>query len=198
MEVKEYIEQKLRETKRAGIEDLIKYLEESDFFTAPASTRYHGAFPGGLAEHSLNVYDTMMAVDEMLYNKYGVPKAPQDSIIIVALLHDLTKVNQYATEQKWRKDANGKWEAYDAYVNKPDFTMGHSAKSIYLAQNYITLSPQEAQAIFWHMGAYDKSEYNNFNAMGEAFTNNQLAYKLHTADMMATYILENETIHWKN
>lgn len=197
MNVKEFIIERLRETKREGIENLIKFLDENDFFTAPASTRYHGAYEGGLAEHSLNVYDAMIALDKMLNEVYGMPKCDKNSLTLVALLHDVTKINTYKVEQKWRKDANGKWEAYNAYVSKPDLDMGHAPKSIFYIQQFIKLTPEEAQAIFWHMGAYDTSEYTNYNGMGNAYTNNSLAYKLHTADMMATYVIENETVEWE-
>lgn len=196
--LRDFICEKLRSTKREGIEHLINYLDENDYFTAPASTRYHGAYEGGLAEHSVNVLDCMLSVDKMLYDVYGMPKDDENSIILVALLHDLCKINCYKVEQKWRKDANNKWESYDAYVRTPDLAMGHGGKSVYLAMKNIELSEREAQAIFWHMGPYDKSEYMTSNEMGEAFTKNSLAYKLNTADMMATYVLENETIEWGN
>jgi hypothetical protein len=196
--VKDFIETKLRSTNREGIEDLITFLEENDYFTAPASTRYHGAYPGGLAEHCVNVLDAMMALDDMLNTVYGMPKCNEDSIILVALLHDLTKVNFYGIEKKWRKDENNKWEQYDAYVWNPDYEMGHSAKSIWVASKYIKLTDEEAQAIFWHMGAYDVSNYNSLNALSNAFGKNPLAYKLHTADMMATHVLENENIEWED
>jgi hypothetical protein len=195
MNDKEFVIEKLRETGREGIEDLIKFLEDSDFFTAPASTRYHGAYTGGLVEHSVNVYDTMLALDKMLFEEYSVPKCDANSLILVSLLHDVTKIGTYKLEQKWRKDANGKWESYTGYSKKADFEMGHAAKSVFLIQQYIKLTPEEAQAIFWHMGAYDTSEYTSYNGMGEAFTKNSMAYKLHTADMMATYIVENETLN---
>ena len=196
-ELRNFVIDKLNETGR-NVEQLINYLDNTDFFVAPASTRFHGCYPGGLAEHSVNVLDTMLALDDMLNKVYGMPKDNKGSIIIVALLHDLCKIGCYKTEQKWRKDDNGKWESYNAYVRKPDLAMGHGGKSVYLASCNIELSEKEAQAIFWHMGAFDKSEYNSFNEMDEAFTKNSLAYKLHTADMMATYVLENDTVKWEN
>ena len=195
---KDFIVSKLNETKREGIEDLIEYMENNGFFNSPASTKYHGAYNGGLAEHSINVYDTLVSLDKMLYDVYGMPNDSPDSIIIVSLLHDLTKMDCYKEKQLWRKDNNGKWEGYTGYVKEPGLSMGHAGKSVFIAQKFIQLTDKEAQAIFWHMGAYDKSEYNSFNEMGDAFTKNSLAYKLHTADMMATYVLENETIKWED
>lgn len=196
--VKDFIIQKLESTNREGIENLIDYLENGcDFFTSPASTKYHGAYDGGLAEHSLNVLDCMMMLDNSLNETYGMPKDNEASIILVALLHDLCKVDTYVSKQLWRKNADGKWESYTGYVREPKLSMGHGGKSVFIANKFVKLTDEESQAIFWHMGAYDKSEYNNFNEMSDAYTKNSLAYKLHTADIMATYVLENETIEWE-
>lgn len=197
LKLQEFIETKLKSTKRNGIENLIQYLSDSDFYKAPASTKYHGCYEGGLAEHSVNVLDCLLTLDKTLNEVYGMPKDDENSLIIIALLHDITKIGDYKSKQLWRKDANGKWESYTGYVREPDLCMGHAGKSIFEIQKYIQLTDKEAQAIFWHMGAYDRSEYNSFNEMGEAFNKNSLAYKLHTADMMATYVLENENIVWE-
>lgn len=194
--LRDYFVEQLNNTGR-DVKKLIEFLDTSDFFTSPASTKFHGAFAGGLAEHSVNVLDSLLALDEMLNTTYGLPKSKKESIIIVALLHDLCKINCYVEKELWRKDANGKWESYPGYVREPELVMGHAGKSVFLAQKYIELSDDEAQAIYWHMGAYDKSEYNSFNEMGKAFEVNSLAYKLHTADMMSTYVLENENIEWE-
>ena len=195
--VKEFIETKLRETRREGIENLIEYLEKSDFFIAPASIKYHGCYEGGLAEHSVNVMDAIVKVDDMLNEKYGVPKESEDSLILVSLLHDICKVNTYFPKTLWRKNDEGKWESYEGYERNPIFEMGHASKSVFIIQNYIKLTPQEAQAIYWHMGPYDLSDYSNANEMGNAYTKNTLAFKLNMADMMSTYILENDTIKWE-
>ena len=113
----------LRSTKREGIEKLIDFLEKTDFFTAPASTRFHMSCEGGLLQHSLNVYDCLVNlgtttgdVQEFQAAGMRLDSIPQESIIIVALLHDLCKVNFYATEMRWRKDANQKWEQYPVYT----------------------------------------------------------------------------------
>lgn len=198
MDIKEFIIDKLRSTNRDGIENLITYLsDECDFFIAPASTKYHGAYKGGLAEHCVNVLDCMINVDTNLNSTYGMPKDNADSIILVALLHDLCKINTYKPKELWRKDANGHWESYIGYVREPDLCMGHAPKSLHIINKFIALTDEEAQAILWHMGAYDNSMYMTFNEMGEAYSKNSLAYKLHTADMMATYVLENENVMWE-
>ena len=195
--LRDFIVDKLKSTKREGIEELIKFLDESDFFVAPASTRYHGAYEGGLAEHCVNVLDSMLALNDMLNDVYKMPRDAEDSIILVALLHDLCKIGCYKEKTLWRKDSDGKWESYIGYERKPDLAMGHGGKSVYIAQQYLKLTNAEAQAIFWHMGPYDLSDYMTANEMGDAFSLNSLAYKLHAADMMATYVLENENILWE-
>lgn len=195
--LRSFIVDKLKSVDRPGIDALIEFLDNSDYFTAPASTKYHGAYEGGLAEHSVNVLDCMLTLNDTLNKVYGMPKDNLDSIIIVSLLHDLCKTDTYHTKELWRKDANGKWESYIGYVREPKLVMGHGPKSIYIANTYIPLTEKEAQAILYHMGAYDVSDYMTHNELGEAYSKNSLAYKLHTADMMATYVLENENIVWE-
>lgn len=183
----------LRSTNREGVEDLIEYLTKSDYFIAPASTQYHGAYTGGLAEHSLNVLDSLMALYSFLKKeKYNVPELAQDSIIIVALLHDVCKINCYKEDFRNVKDDNGVWQKVPCYKREPLLAMGHAGKSVFIIQNFIALSVEEAQAIFWHMGAYDTSPYNTWNEMGQAYDENLLAFLLHQADMLSTYILENK------
>ncbi len=194
----------LRETKRDGIEDLIAYMEKSDFFAAPASTRFHGDYPGGLAEHCVNVYNALVFHYENLKESdYNLPDIPEDSIVIVALLHDLCKVNTYHETWKNEKvyhdkgtksDPGGKfdWKVTPGYKRDPLLAMGHAGKSIFIIQQFIKLSVTEAQAIYWHMGAYDLSLYNTLNELGQAYSENFLAFLLHQADMTCTYISENE------
>jgi hypothetical protein len=183
----------LRSTNREGVEDLIEYLNKSDFFTAPASTQYHGAYTGGLAEHSLNVLDSLMALYSFYKKeKYNVPELAEDSMIVVALLHDVCKINCYKEDFRNVKDDNGVWNKVPCYKREPLLAMGHAGKSVFIIQNFIALSVEEAQAIFWHMGAYDTSPYNTWNEMGQAYEENLLAFLLHQADMLSTYILENK------
>ena len=195
----------LRQTKREGIEDLIAYLENSDFFEAPASTIYHGSFPGGLVLHSLNVYNALQFHYGNLKasNEFSFPDIPEDSMIIVALCHDLCKVNTY--HPTWRnkkvysdrgskQDAGGRfdWEVVQSYERKPLFAMGHGGKSVFILQQFIHVTPTEAAAIFWHMGPYDISAYTTLNELGQTYTDNLLAFLLYQADMTSTYIHENE------
>ena len=183
---------------RDGIDNLMEWLEnKTNFFVSPASTRYHGSYEGGLVEHSLNVFNQLLFEMDSVVGKGWEEIYPMESVAIVALFHDLCKVGQYRETEKWRKDADGQWESYLAYEYDPEqLTMGHGAKSNFLLQRFIQLSPLEAQAIFWHMGAYDISPYANLNGCGEAFETNALAFLIHRADMSATYVIENENFEY--
>ena len=195
MDMKEYFISELKSTKRKGIKALIEYLENSDFFTAPASTAYHGAYPGGLLEHSINVLNCLRFEYANLQDSdYILPEIPEESIIITALLHDLCKVNTYV---EWyrnvKNEDTGKWEKVKCYKREPLLAMGHGGKSVFIAQQFIQLTVDEATAIYWHMSAYDAhpSGYNTYNELSKAYSTNLLAFLLHTADMKATYIAEN-------
>lgn len=179
---------------RDGIDNLLEWVEhETDFFTAPASTRYHGSYEGGLVEHSLNVYDRLVWEMENTVGAGWQEIYSPESIAIIALFHDLCKIDRYVITEKWRKDENGDWEAYEAYeYNKEKAEMGHGAQSVFYLQKFIQLTELEAQAIFWHMGAYDISPYATLVACSETFKWNPLAFLTHRADMAATYVTENE------
>lgn len=179
---------------RDGIENLMEWLEhETDFFTAPASTRYHGSYEGGLVEHSLNVYDRLVWEMENTVGAGWQELYSPEAVAIVALFHDLCKIDRYVITEKWRKDENGDWEAYEAYeYNKEKAEMGHGAQSVFYLQKFIQLTEFEAQAIFWYMGAYDLSPYTSLAACSETFKWNPLAFLTHRADMAATYVTENE------
>lgn len=183
--VKERIIELWRNVPRNGVEDLIMFLEGSDFFDAPCSTQYHLATPGGLAEHSFNVYNTLAVKVGCFSNP-----PPHESIAVCALGHDLCKVNYYATEKKWRKDARNQWEQYDAYVVKDQFPMGHGEKSVSILQDFIKLEDYEKLAIRWHMSAFDLTETYGKYAYNEAVKLHPLVTLLHTADLEASNIIE--------
>lgn len=168
---------------RDGINELMDWLDNTDFYTAPASTKYHGACEGGLVMHSLNVYSEL----KKLCAVYA-PEISEESVAIVALFHDLCKVGFYKTEMRWRKDANDKWEQYATYKHDEDFAFGgHGSKSVYLLMYYMRLLPDEASAVNCHMGAWDASTYSN---PSEVYSRNTLAWLLHVADEAATYLRE--------
>lgn len=170
---------------RNGLTDLLAWLESTDFYTAPASTRFHGAYETGLVMHSLNVYSNL----KRICNWYGFDYS-DESLAIVALFHDFCKINCYKTEMRWRKDSNDKWEQYPVYTFKEDFAYGgHGSKSVFLVQTFMQLSADEASAINCHMGAWDLSTYNN---PSEVYRRNHLAWALHVADEAADYLGEEE------
>lgn len=170
---------------REGVEDLMQWLCRTDFFKAPASTRYHGCYGGGLAQHSLNVYAQLTKLC-----KWFECEASLESIAIVALFHDLCKVGCYKTEMRWRKDANNRWEQYPTWKFEEDYCFGgHGAKSVYLIQNFMKLTPEEAAAINAHMGAWDATTYSNPTAVYQC---NKLAWLLHVADEAANFIVESK------
>lgn len=173
---------------RPGIESLMEWMESSDFYTAPASSKYHGAEPGGLLAHSLNVYDEL----NRLVGAYPEIEVPEESIAVAALFHDVCKVNFYKTEIRHRKnDVTGVWESYEAYAIDEKFHFGgHGAKSVFLIQNYMKLTPQEAVAIQNHMGAYDDPQSKYASA---AFEQYPFAFLLHVADSAAAFIREGKT-----
>lgn len=168
---------------RDGIGDLMTWLELTDFYIAPASTKFHGACEGGLLVHSLNVYSQLKKLC-----KWYECDASMETIAIVSLFHDLCKIGCYKTEMRWRKDSNNKWEQYPTYKFEEDFAYGgHGSKSVYLVQSFMKLTPDEASAINCHMGAWDLS---NYNKPGEVYNRNKLAWLLHVADEAADYLEE--------
>lgn len=183
----------LSKVKRRGMKDLIAFLESSDFFESPTSTIYHGAYPGGLLEHSLNVYHCMQfEYDNLRESDFQLPEIPEESMILVSLLHDVCKANTYMKgTRNVKNEQTGQWEKVPCYRREPLFAMGHGGKSVFILQRFIQLSPEEAQAIFWHMGAYDLSNYMTMNELSQAYKDNLLAFLLNCADMKATYICEN-------
>lgn len=183
---------------RDGVDNLLEWVtNETDFLTAPASTRYHGSYEGGLLEHSLNVFNQLVWEMNHVVGEGWTELYPMETVAIVALFHDLCKIDRYVLGQKWRKDENGEWESYDAYeYNQQKPEMGHGAQSVYYLQKFIQLTEMEAQAIYWHMGAYDISPYSTLAACSETFKWNPLAFLLHRADMAATYVVENEAFEY--
>lgn len=174
-----------RSVEREGMNELLEWLEESDFYRAPASTKYHGSYPGGLLEHSLNVYDEM----KRLLAVYPEIQVPEESIIIASLLHDICKVNFYVSEKRNRKNEFGQWESYDSYTIREKFCFGgHGSKSVYLLQNFIKLKPFEAIAVNCHMGSWDGN-----TDVSKAYESTPFSWLLHVADESATYIKEFKT-----
>ena len=149
----------LKATERERIDKVIDYLEnKSDYFIAPASTAFHGNYAGGLAEHSLNVYEVAMRVKTAMVDMKPelADRISDESIAIVTLLHDLCKTNVYKVEKKNRK-VNGRWEEYDGYgVDYSKFPLGHGEKSVIMLLTLgFPLTKDEMLAIRWHMTAWE-------------------------------------------
>lgn len=157
---------------RPGAAELLKWLQTTDLFTAPASTKYHGAYPGGLLDHILDVYYRMF------------PEAQQagydtETIAVVALLHDVCKLNVYKETE---------WEGKTLYKYHDDFPLGHGEKSIVLILKYMELTVEEMLAINWHMGAFDSRASTDKRSLNDVFDRYKLAVLLHIADMQATFL----------
>lgn len=138
---------------RDGVLELVNWLEnETDFFTAPASTNFHGNYEGGLLEHSIHVVEFALTNFNYMLKYKPEYEYLKESLIISALFHDICKVNQYHKEEKFTK-VNGKWATYMGYQFKDDFALGHGEKSVYYISKFVDLKPEEAMAIRWHMGS---------------------------------------------
>lgn len=183
-------EELLLSTKRQGIDKLLEFIRKSDFYTAPASTKYHSCHEGGLLEHSLNVYDCLAKKSKNPIWKEVFEKIPQDSIIISSLLHDLCKTYFYAVDYRNKKNEDGVWEKVPFYTVNDKIPYGHGEKSVMMIEEYIKLTGQERYAIRWHMGWSEPKE--NYNALGSAMAKYPLVLALHEADQEATYLLETE------
>lgn len=182
---KEFLQIARQHIQRDGIDNLLNWLESTDFFTAPASSRYHGAHEGGLVMHSLNVYRRLKDLNEF-YDTDGAG-CSRESEAIVALFHDLCKVGLYkVSTRNVKNDKTGQWEKVPFYKHEEDFPFGgHGSKSLYLVQYFMRLSPEEAAAINCHMGPWDRQDYGK---PGQVYESNRLAWLLHVADEAATYI----------
>ncbi len=175
---------------REGSVELLEYLQSraSDFFTAPASTRFHGSHEGGLAEHSLNVYDCLHQYlnRERVKETYGLDYS-DESIAIVSLLHDVCKINCYKPGTRNVKDEHGVWHSVPTYEFDDKLPYGHGEKSVYILSGYMRLTREEAFAIRYHMGFSGTEDSRN---VGSAFAMYPLSLALSIADMEATYYLE--------
>ena len=177
----------LRSVDRKGIENLIDYLEtKTDFFTAPASTRYHNNCLGGLLAHTLNVYENFKA--QLQLREIDLP---EESIILTSLLHDICKCNYYVLEQRNRK-VNGKWEQYDVWSNTKAVSppLPHSYRSIRMIGTFLRLTPSEELCIYYHMGPYGGEDYEYRNLLQKVNTDYPETLLFYIADLSATYLDE--------
>ena len=178
--MKEQFIELLKNTKREGMENLISFMEKTDFFEAPASTRYHGAYKGGLLEHSLKVYEILK--EKIKNTEFDIK---EDTIIISSLLHDICKLNFYKVDYRNAKNEKGEWEKVPYYTIQDTIPYGHGEKSVMMITEYIKLTSEEKYAIRWHMGFTEPKEL--YGTIGEAYKKYPLALLLFEADLEATY-----------
>jgi len=171
----------LLSVERQGVHELLNFLERSDFFVAPASTKWHGSYRGGLLEHSMNVYKVFVSLCKL----YTV-KIPRDTIILCSLLHDLCKIHLYHGS-----DLNGIY-AWDPVIIKE----GHAVRSLRLIAQSVKLSDQEKNIIYYHMGLYEAcSVYERAYTVGEfnlATKEDPLILLFHHADDQANKFLDGD------
>lgn len=186
--------------KRPGADKFLEWLNKTDFFAAPASTRYHLSEPGGLVAHSVHVYERLRFL--YLSEKFndlkdcgdavaaGLSDAEEETIAICGLLHDICKVNFYkAGTRNVKNETTGQWEKVPCYTIEDQLPYGHGEKSVYIIGGFMRLTREEAMAIRWHMGPWQDGEKQN---AGAAFGKFSLALLTHMADMQATYLDETE------
>ena len=172
---------------RPGGEQLLAWLEKTDFFTAPASTKFHCACEFGLVRHSINVY-------KVLREKYFQEGDSEESFALCGLLHDICKAQYYKiSTRNVKNEETGQWEKKPYYSVEDAFPFGHGEKSVYLIERFVRLKPAEAMAIRWHMGGLDDSVKGGSFSISVAFDRYPLAVKLHLADLEATYLVEQGT-----
>jgi 23S rRNA maturation-related 3'-5' exoribonuclease YhaM len=188
MDIKKEIETTLRQTRREGIEDLLKYMDEAGFYTSPASTKYHGAAAGQLAVHSLNVCNAAIDVATAWCGENWVDNNI-NSIVICALLHDLGKAGQF--NKPYYVDnvlKTGQSKAQPFKVNDELMTLDHELVSVIEASKYIKLTEDEQRAIAWHNGLYGLFKYQI------AGKETPLYMIIHFADMWASRVMESDDI----
>ncbi|MFR0823058.1 MAG: HD domain-containing protein [Clostridia bacterium] len=167
----------LQETNRPGMDQLILFLKNSDFFEAPASTRFHGAFQGGLLEHSMKVYEILKTKTQ-----------DSDSVRIIALLHDICKANFYKVDYRNAKNELGVWEKVPYYTVDDTIPFGHGEKSVMMISEFIKLTNEEKYAIRWHMGFTEPKEL--YTTIGLAYKKYPIALLTHEADLEASYLYD--------
>lgn len=186
-----------KDIRRPGADKLLAWLETTDFFTAPAGAKHHGAHAGGLVVHSLNVWNRLREITlrDTIDGKAILDLTPEtnETVAILALLHDVCKADVYHTETKRRRNPDtGTWEDYQAYTFRDPFPLGHGEKSLYLITKYMALTEEGALAIRWHMGAFDDAVKGGSRALDAAMDVSPWVWRLHEADMCAARIDERK------
>ncbi len=178
---------------REGADKLRNYLLSSDFFTAPASTKFHSAFEGGLCDHSVKTYKRLLFNVENEFGSNWEEHVSHETIAITSLLHDLCKIDYYKKDYRNVKE-NGQWVKKECYVKDETLPYGHGEKSVYIVNGFIRLTREEAIAINWHMGGFDSRVKGGDGSISVAFDKFPLAVLVHVSDLEATYFDEKRSI----
>lgn len=189
---------------RDGLDKVLAYLEKSDFYIAPSSSRFHLNEDGGLCLHSINVFEAACKI----YNEMAKPaimdgtspfteEVSMESIAIATLFHDLCKIKLYHKADRWKKDENNRWVTYPGYEVKDDFPLGHGEKSCLMLSWYMRLKPEEMLAIRWHMGMFDMGESGSSlrRSFYAATEKSALVSIVHTADFLVSNLWEKTTTY---
>lgn len=184
-DLKEKFKTLLKSTNRDGMDKLLEFIETTDFYKAPASTKFHGCKEEGLLEHSLKVYEIL---EQKIKNCSIKISTPNDSIIIIGLLHDLCKTNFYKIDYRNAKNALGVWEKVPYYTVDDTIPYGHGEKSVMMISEYIKLTSEEKYAIRWHMGYTEPKEL--YSTIGIAYSKYPVALLTNEADLEATYFFD--------
>ena len=185
----EFIELYNTHIKREGAKDFLEFLELTDFFTAPASTKYHSAYSGGLCEHSIKVYKRLLKLVKNEYGENFEHKISNESIALCGLLHDICKLNTYKTQMRNVKE-NNVWVQKPFYTTDDPLPYGHGEKSVYMLSGFMKLTREEAMMINWHMGPYDMRVKGGSFALSDVFYLFPHAMLMYLADMQAAYLDE--------
>lgn len=173
--------------KREGVDKLLEWLESTDFYTCPASTKYHLCEEGGLCQHSLNVYERL---EKLMITEYGEDGYNKESVALCGLLHDICKTNYYKVEMRNVKE-DGVWVQKPYYTVDDQLPYGHGEKSVYIINGFVRLTREEAIAINWHMGGFDTRVQGGSIDYNKAYNKYPLAVLLHIADLEATFLDES-------
>ena len=177
--------------KRDGIDKLLDYLQKTDFFDAPASTKFHSVCEGGLCQHSINVYKRFIKNLEQEYGENWQNKISLESATLISLFHDVCKVDYYKQDFRNVKE-DGVWVQKPIYRVEDSLPYGHGEKSVYIINGFLRLTREEAMAINWHMGGFDNRVRGGFYGLDQVFYNFPTALIFHLSDIQATYL--DETI----
>jgi len=171
----------------------VDFLLSSDFFTAPSSTKFHAAFSGGLFLHSWGVYKRLQMLLKRSPEEFK--ELGSDTIFLVSIFHDLCKVGMYEIQMKWQKP-DGRWKEVEVWGHNDMVPLGHGEKSLYMLQNYIQVTPEEACAIRWHTNRHETGThffYPTGASLSEAIEKFPLTKYIHLADLYQTYAHETIT-----